>query len=75
MKLFDLLNTYAMAVPSCLIRGKDDRNLARMWDNWHMIPLELLRTKVYSWSNIREFFTVSVVDEILKKYTKAEVQK
>lgn len=40
-----------------------------------MIPLELLRTKVYSWSNIREFFTVSVDDEILKKYTKAEVQK
>lgn len=40
MKLFDLLNTYAMAVPSCLIRGKDDRNLARMWGNWHMIPLE-----------------------------------
>lgn len=30
---------------------------------------------VYSWSNIREFFTVSVDDEILKKCTKAEVQK
>ena len=30
---------------------------------------------VYSWSNIREFFAVSVDDEILKKYTKAEVQK
>ena len=30
---------------------------------------------VYSWSNIREFCTVSVDDEILKKYTKSEVQK
>lgn len=75
MKLFDLLNTYAMAVPPCLIRGKDDRNLAQTWRNWHMIPPDLLRAKVYSWSNIREFFTVSVDDEILKKYTKAEVQK
>lgn len=75
MKLFDLLNTYAMAAPSCLIHGKDDRDLAQMWGNWHTIPLELLRAKVYSWSNIREFFTVSVDDEILKKYTKAEVQE
>lgn len=30
---------------------------------------------VYSWSNIREFFTVRIDDEILKKYTKAEVQE
>lgn len=75
MKLFDLLNTCAMTAPSCLVCGKDNRNLAQMWGNWHTIPLELLRAKVYSWSSVRDFITVGVDDEILKKYIKVEVQK